>query len=92
MLIDEGADVNAPGASDLGTALQSYCRRPNTTIAPGETRINTVRLLVEAGADINPQDPYNTRPRFTPLDGAVLTGDLSTAKIFLRKLVSTPIR
>ncbi|KAK6356225.1 hypothetical protein TWF718_000597 [Orbilia javanica] len=83
ILVEEGGDVNAPGA--LGTALQSCCRRPTTTRAVGVTRIEAVRFLVEAGADVNPLDPDNTRPQFTPLDGAIFTGDLAVARYLLEK-------
>ncbi|KAK6531179.1 hypothetical protein TWF281_008004 [Arthrobotrys megalospora] len=85
LLVDEGADVNAPGSGDFGTALQSCCRRPSTLIAPGVTRINAVRFLVGAGANVNPEDPGGRRPRFRPLDGAVLTGDLAVARYLLEK-------
>ncbi|KAK6515301.1 hypothetical protein TWF506_007646 [Arthrobotrys conoides] len=82
-LINEGADVNTQGT--LGTALQSCCQRPTTIKTPGVTRINTVRFLVEAGANVNPRDADNKRPQFTPLDGAVLTGDLAVARYLLEK-------
>ncbi|KAK6363475.1 hypothetical protein TWF730_000907 [Orbilia blumenaviensis] len=85
ILINHGANVNAPGPGDFGTALQSCCRRPTATTAPGMTRINSVRLLVEAGAYINPRNLDGTRPQFTPLDGAVLTGDLAVARYLLER-------
>ncbi|KAF3317718.1 hypothetical protein TWF173_010487 [Orbilia oligospora] len=84
-LIGKSVDVNALSVSDLGTALQICCRRPTATLPPGVKRIKTVRILVEAGATINPRDPDDTRPQFTPLDGAVLTGDLAVARHLLEK-------
>ncbi|KAK6499796.1 hypothetical protein TWF481_010153 [Arthrobotrys musiformis] len=85
VLIDQGAAVNSPGTGDFGTALQSCCRRPTALKSPGVTRLNTVRLLVESGADVNPRNPDNTRPRYTPLDGAVLAGDIAVARYLLEK-------
>ncbi|KAF3134461.1 hypothetical protein TWF594_008702 [Orbilia oligospora] len=54
-LIGTGGGVNAPSVSDLGTALQICCRRPTAALPPGVKRIKTVRILVEAGATINPR-------------------------------------
>ncbi|KAF3936114.1 hypothetical protein ABW20_dc0110514 [Dactylellina cionopaga] len=85
LLVDHGADVNAHGDARLGGALQSCCRRPTTTISPGVTKINTVRFLVEAGANINPLDKGDKRPIFTPLDGAVIAGDLAVARYLLEQ-------
>ncbi|EGX53485.1 hypothetical protein AOL_s00006g351 [Orbilia oligospora ATCC 24927] len=84
-LIDKGVGVNAPSVSYLGTALQTCCRIPTAALPPGVKRIKTIRILVEAGATINPQDLDDTRPQFTPLDGAVLTGDLAVARYLLEK-------
>ncbi|KAF3207089.1 hypothetical protein TWF106_000513 [Orbilia oligospora] len=66
-LIGKGVGANAPSVSDLGTALQICCRRPTAALPPGVKRIETVRILVEAGATINPRDPDDTRPQFTLL-------------------------
>ncbi|KAF3931605.1 hypothetical protein ABW19_dt0210366 [Dactylella cylindrospora] len=85
MLIEFGADVDAPGVGILGTALQGCCRKPSAVVKPQTSRVECVRLLVQAGADLNAESPDGERPVFTPLDGAVLSGDLSTARYLLEK-------
>ncbi|OAL32656.1 Serine/threonine-protein kinase GCN2 [Fonsecaea nubica] len=43
-LLDKGADINAPGGDEVGTALQEASRHD---------QVETVQLLLEHGADVN---------------------------------------
>jgi hypothetical protein len=69
--IEEGAKVNAPGKNDKGTALHEAVKiRGN---------INTVKFLLQVGADVNRKSSYE----FTPLMIACSRGEAESEIIDL---------
>ena len=79
MLIARGADVNAKEPSQNQTALMW---------AAAERHPNVVRLLVEAGADLQ----AHTKKGFTALHFAAREGDLDSARQLLAAGVNVNIR
>jgi ankyrin repeat protein len=75
LLLEHGADVNAPAGADFGrTALQA-------ATSAEEPDADLVDLLLVYGADVNA--PPATRWGVTALQGAAIRGDIQIARILL---------
>lgn len=83
LLLEKGADVNAPPKDWLGTALQAVCRASTyftETSAHGE-KLKIIQLLLAWGADVNAA-PMR-RGGQTALQATAERGDLAAAKLLL---------
>ncbi len=75
-LVDIGVDLNAPGSRYWGTALHGAVYRMHTPI---------VKLLLEAGADVNKADSLQV----TPLHTAATLGDIELIRLLLHFSANT---
>ncbi|KAI3329985.1 ankyrin [Ustulina deusta] len=75
-LVDIGVDLNAPGSRYWGTALHGAVYRMHTPI---------VKLLLEAGADVNKADYLQV----TPLHTAATLGDIELIRLLLHFSANT---
>ncbi|TGO39776.1 hypothetical protein BHYA_0048g00410 [Botrytis hyacinthi] len=73
LLIERGADVNAPGSYPSGTALQEAVEKGDKL---------TIELLIERGADVNAPGSYYS---WKALREAVKKGDEETVHLLIEK-------
>lgn len=82
LLLEEGADVNAPAkGSDGATALQAVCARFLTFDVMDENKLKIIELLLARGADVNAAPAR--KMGLTALQATARTGDLAVAKVLL---------
>ncbi|MBF0329643.1 MAG: ankyrin repeat domain-containing protein [Nitrospirae bacterium] len=82
-LIAKGADVNVK--SQGITALLAASNLGTTTYGPPGDKAETIRVLLENGADVNVQDESWMETKRTPLMYAVMQGNASLVKEILSK-------
>ncbi|KAK2599652.1 hypothetical protein N8I77_011387 [Diaporthe amygdali] len=84
LLLQEGADVNAPARGDFGrTALQSACGAEPTSLDQQQLKLRTVQILLDYGADVNAA-PARTWG-MTALQETARGGDIAIAKLLLSR-------
>ena len=82
-LISKGADVNALGNGV--TPLMAAVSTNAMATGPAEPREETIRLLLEKGADVNVQDNTWLKTGFSPLMMAVRQADAALVQTLLAK-------
>ncbi len=75
-LIDSGVDVNEPSTGILGKRYPIDM----AITAAGRHRLEIIRLLIKAGADVNVKDEYGS----TPLHTAALTNSEETINLLIK--------
>ncbi|KAJ0109947.1 hypothetical protein J7T55_014749 [Diaporthe amygdali] len=84
LLLQEGADVNAPARGEFGrTALQGACGAEPTSLDQQQLKLRTVQILLDHGADVNAA-PARTWG-MTALQETARWGDIAIAKLLLSR-------